>query len=70
MTSELLDRAAAAREVATVAALALLQSGADADDALGILAGLEGLVPPEGDELDCVALAAQAIRDALAWGAA
>lgn len=63
----LLDRAAAAREVATVAALALIQTHGDVDRALVILTDGSRLVPPEGDELDAASIAAQGIRDALAF---
>ncbi len=62
-----LDAAAAAREVATLTALALLQAGAQYETALNILAKLDRIAPPESIfELDCVTIGAQAIRDAQA----
>jgi hypothetical protein len=60
----LLDAGAAAREVATIVAFAILQTGGDGGQALRILAKLEGVAPPEFNELDCVTIGAQAIRDA------
>lgn len=65
---ELLDRAAAAREVAMLVALVLIRVSGDPDAALAMLADFDGLAPPEGDELDAVTIAAQAVRDALGMG--
>lgn len=66
----LLDAAAAAREIATLTALVLIATRADVDQALVILADGSRLVPPEGDELDAASIAAQGIRDALAFRSA
>lgn len=64
----LLDRAAAAREVASLVAMVLIRVQGSAEEGLAMLAEFDGLAPPEGDELDAVTIAEQAIRDALALG--
>lgn len=62
-----MDRAATARDVAFVTALALLQTGGDGHAALGLLESLVDVAPPESfGEIDCVTVSQQAIRDALA----
>ncbi len=65
-TPVLLDASAAAREVATFAALALLASDGDPDAALAICALGHKVAPGHEGELDCATIAAQAIRDAVA----
>lgn len=64
----LLDRAAAAREVGILIACALIRTHGDADAALSMLSDFDGLVLPGEGELDCVPIAAQAIRDAVGLG--
>lgn len=65
---ELLDRGAAAREVAMLVALVLIRVHGDPDDALAMLADFDGIAPVESDQLDAVTIAAQAVRDALGMG--
>lgn len=63
--AELLDAAAACREVATVAALALMRTDGDPDAALALLDDLQcPQTAPQGSELDCIAIAQQAIHHA------
>lgn len=62
----ILDRAAAAREVAVLTALVLFRVAGDPVAADEMLASFEGIAPPESDdELDAVTIARQAIRDAV-----
>jgi hypothetical protein len=63
----LLDTAKAAAEVATLAALVLINEDGDAQRALAILEKVAPLAAPlEDRELDAARIAQQAIRDALA----
>jgi hypothetical protein len=62
---ELLDRSTAAREVATIVALALMRAGGDPEAALAILDVIGANCPAIGDELDCSTIGQQAIRDAV-----
>lgn len=65
-SSVLLDAANAAKEVATLAALVLIKTSGDAEEAVALLDELAPLVPPiEVNELDAASIARQAIRDAL-----
>lgn len=65
-SSMLLDAANAAREVACVAALALIQADGDAEDALHILDVVAMEVPSEKlCELDAASIAGQGIRSAI-----
>lgn len=64
-----LDAAKAAREVAVVAVLSLLQANGDPAGALRILSTLSTAAPARLTELDCVSLSEQAIRDAMAMRA-
>lgn len=68
MTYTIADVSQAAREVAIVAAAALIRTGGNADAATEMLAEFSAKVPPEGDELDASAIAAQAIRTAVELG--
>ena len=68
----LLDRAKAAKEVATFAAIALLAQDDEflerrIDQALLVCDVGSEYVTPEGDELDCASIAKQAITDALTF---
>lgn len=66
--TDLLDAAAACRDVACKAALALLRADGDADLALEILARIRQMPeaePAAANELDACELAAAGIRDAL-----
>lgn len=65
----LLDRARAAKEVAMIVSLALMAPGVDGDGAkaLAILEDDYGPdVEAQDDELDCLTIGAQAIREAIA----
>lgn len=64
-TDAMLDRAATAREIGTLVALALMKADGDPAEALIVLDDIAGVAPPEEDgELDAVPIAAQAIREA------
>lgn len=66
-SSAILDRARTGKEVALVAALLLMQAAGDPKNALTLAGELEDVAIPETvDELDAVAIAAQAIREAWA----
>lgn len=65
-TGCLLDRGAAAREVATFVALVLLRADGAADTALELCEEVAEVAPPQSPaELDVVSVGGQAIRDAL-----
>lgn len=67
VTPELrLDIAAVAREVAIVAALALIKTAGDADRAIFACDHMRHMAPPTADEFDASSIAGQAIRDAVA----
>lgn len=62
----LLDASAAAKEVATLVALVLIQTEGDPDAALEMLGGFEGIAEPETiNELDSVRIGAEAVRTAM-----
>lgn len=62
----LLDRAAAAKEVATLVALVLIKTAGDPAAALEMLDDFEGVAPPESDDqLDAVTIGASAVRTAM-----
>lgn len=64
--SALLDASAAAKEVATLVALVLIQTEGDPYAALEMLDGFEGIAEPETvNELDAVRIGAQAVRTAI-----
>lgn len=69
VTESDLDRAATGREVGQLVAIVLIRCHGDAEEALGILASLDGVAPPENvGELDAAPIAAQAIREARGRG--
>jgi hypothetical protein len=64
--SIILDSARAAKEVSMLVALTLIQTQGDADAALALLKEIAHVAPPRSvEELDAVAIGAQAIREAL-----
>lgn len=64
--SLLLDAATAAKEVATLTALCLMQTGGDPDAAITMLVSLAPLAPPvQAAELDTARIAEQAVREAI-----
>lgn len=66
--ANLLDAAAAGREVGTMTALVMMRCDGDPDAALDLVAELRRLpvAEPQGDELDALTITGQAIRDAIA----
>lgn len=62
-----LEAANAAKEVATLAALCLMQTGGDPDAAITMLGEIAPLAPSlEVNELDAALISQQAIREAVA----
>jgi hypothetical protein len=61
----LLDRATAAKEIGILVALTLIRVDGDPQRALELLAEFADVAPPEGDELDAVAIATRSIQEAL-----
>ena len=61
----LLDAAKAAKEVAMLTALVLMQTGGNPTCALPMMDDLDGLAPSLSEELDAVKIGQQAIREAL-----
>jgi hypothetical protein len=65
--SYLLDAATAAKEVATLTALCLMQTGGDPNAAITMLDSLAPHAPPlQAIELDAARIGEQAIREAIA----
>lgn len=65
-SSVILDAAQAAKEVAALAALCLMQTGGDPESAIAMLDSVAPLVEPlEFAELDAARISQQAIREAV-----